>query len=79
MLTIRTSKFNTTITIKEPSSALYSLAYNSKGWFIGNSSLIGLWKSSPLVIRQVSGLLLPLQLTFPPVSLPFPAHPQPSP
>ncbi len=33
MLTIRTSKFNTTI--KKPSSALFLWFHNSKGWFVG--------------------------------------------
>jgi hypothetical protein len=32
MLTIRTSKFNTTI--KKPSSALFLWFHNSKGWFV---------------------------------------------
>jgi len=38
MLTIRTSKFNTTIT--KPSSALFLWFHNSKGWFVGLYELI---------------------------------------
>ena len=38
MLTIRTSKFNTTI--KKPSSVLFLWFHNSKGWFVGHSETI---------------------------------------
>jgi hypothetical protein len=38
MLTIRTSKFNTTI--KKTSSVLFLWFHNSKGWFVGKPEVI---------------------------------------
>ena len=47
MRTIRTSKCNTII--KKPSSALFLWLHNSKGWFVGNTSVMRLREGLPVI------------------------------